>query len=1336
METRYAQLGQAISRARITAGLPNQRDLALRLNVSQQSISRWEAGTHRPRPEQIADLAAALNLNAGNVSRIAGYAPLPTPASVQPFPIEHLDPVTFEYFTADVVQRMCRDAEVRRVGSSGHKQDGLDVIAVLADGRRIGLQCKRVARFGPADVKRAVAAYSSDTDRQILVLSRVASPQAAEELRKAPGWTLWDQDDISRIIRGLSVHDQEQLVDLYFPGQRRALLGRSEPGPWLSPSDFFRPYDGPEKPFSHSWSLWGREAERDRLLEALDASGQVTVLIAAGGMGKSRLLKSIAEDVRIKEPATLLLFLSNTAPLSPQSLHDLGPGPKILIVDDAHDRDGLGALFEFAGNPARQVRLVLATRPYAKDRILSEAAVHGIVSPSQIALDPLSRPQLIELAREVLEQFGAPGEWVEAIAGASGDSPLFVSMVSRVIALEQLPLESARANKEIRQYIQGRFAQVMEGGLAARGEEHIHRAVLEVLAVVQPFNLDDAQVRDLIVTVRGLDEDQVSRTLKVLVDGGVVFRRGPSCRLMPDVLGDFLIERACLDSQDALSPLAKRLLEAMPPSLLKNTLVNLGRLDWRRTDGDTESSRLLDAVWRSFDDIAENWDPRLDAIKAVALYQPRQALDFITRLSQRGRGLAAFDDIARNIAYSGRHFEDVLTLLWDLAHIQGGKGWHDRANPAKVLAELGEINRRNPQWFATAVAEFGLQLSENDDNWATEPTALSVLKPIMSVEGVHTEDCGLNFSMSAYYVNYEFVQPWREKVTARALTLLSHPNPRIAGDAANFFETALRAPFGMMNSAPPDALSAALNAEFAQTLRGLARALKTGIHPVAALGIAKSVHWRAQHSEGQVRAAARAVMKALPSDPRFRTLTALADGWGQIFVPIVDANRWQADLEAWLQSIVEAIETAATQPEKRLAIVESALNDLASAGQATNSAHMLIGTLVRSDLEFARALLADARANPNSPTRHYGSMALNQLLRKAEDEGHQTARQLLASGDEVLIGAVASGIDGLGRPPTREDTDILSEVLASPFPNVVSSAIFALWRWREIDLRAKLDLLLNAKVAGQARLADDLAMALGGGDPDLWNVFGKPDAERVLAALEPIPELDGHWIDELLAGLSYRFPDETADFFVRRVEIAAATDGYRFRPANHGPYSHKRLRFLETSAGAASLGRVWNWLAENRERGSVFDEASGSVFEAMFAFDDQALVDFFGPLLPTATSASLRQIAGLLRRARSEFVFGQTEFVLALLQRCQTVDPEVLEYAVSRLYACATSGMRSGQSGEPMPRDLEDVAQADKVLAKLSRLDPACRLFNAIREFAQRNIDETRRSAEMFEEEE
>ena len=1132
------------------------------------------------------------------------------------------------------------------------------------------------------------------------------------------------------------MHDQEQLVDLYFPGQRRALLARSEPGPWLSASDFFRPYDGREKPFSHSWDLFGRGTECGQLLDALKAAGPMTLLVAPGGMGKSRLLKSLAESLVVSEPTTLLRFLSNTVALSPQSLDDLGPGPKILIVDDAHDRDGLGVLFEFACNPSHQARLLLATRPYAKDRILGEAAVHGIAGPPQIILDRLKRARLIELAQQILEQFGAPAEWAEPIARASGDSPLFVSMVSRVIALERIALESARASDDLRQYIQGKFAQVMEGDLAARGEEHAHRAVLEVLAVIQPFNLDDARVRDLIVAVKGLDEDQVSRTLKVLIDGGVAFRRGPSCRLMPDVLGDFLIERACLDSQGQLSPFANKMLEAMPTSLLKNALVNLGRLDWRRTDGDTANSQLLDAVWRSFDDVNEDWDPRLDAIKAAALYQPRQALDFITRQAQLGRQLTAFDEVARNIAYSGSHFDEVLSLLWDLAHVSGVSTARSRGNPAKVLTELGEINRRNPHWFAEGVAEFGLRLSEDEHNWSADPTPLSILKPIMSVEGVHTEAVGHNFSLSAYYVNYEFVRPWRQKVAARALELLSHPSPRVAADAAGFFDAALRGPFGAMNSGPPDALREALNKEFVQSLRKLTSALKAGVHPVAALGIAKSVSWHAQHGIQSAAAAARAVMRALPTDTRFRALTALADGWGQIFVPMIDATRWQADLNAWLQGIVEDINAAEPDVEQRLAFVGSRLKELSDAGQTTNSGHMLVDALVRSDLGFARALLADARTNPHSSTRDFVSIALNALLRKSQDEGQRLARQFLESGDEAMIGAVASSYGGLGRQPAPEDFDMLGAVLAAPQPNLVSRAITSIWQWQGVDLRAKLDLLLRANVAGHSNVADDLAMALRAGDPDLWNIFGQGDAERVLAALEPISQLRGHWIDELLAELSFRFPDETADFFMRRVEMAAVAQSYEIRAANYGPHSHKRLRFLETDRGVASLDRVWSWLAENRDRGPVFDEAASSVFEAMFAFDDQALVNFFDPLLPAASSASLRQIAGLLRRARSGFVFGQIAFVLAFLRRCQAVDPDVLEHAIFQLYACATGGMRSGPAGKPMPRDLDDVEQADRILSKLSRLDPAHRLFTAIKESAQRSIDETLRASEVLEEDE
>jgi transcriptional regulator with XRE-family HTH domain len=51
----------------------SQAELADRLEISQQTISRWEAGSAAPGPRRIAELAAVLGLNLSALFRSAGY---------------------------------------------------------------------------------------------------------------------------------------------------------------------------------------------------------------------------------------------------------------------------------------------------------------------------------------------------------------------------------------------------------------------------------------------------------------------------------------------------------------------------------------------------------------------------------------------------------------------------------------------------------------------------------------------------------------------------------------------------------------------------------------------------------------------------------------------------------------------------------------------------------------------------------------------------------------------------------------------------------------------------------------------------------------------------------------------------------------------------------------------------------------------------------------------------------------------------------------------------------------------------------------------------------------
>jgi transcriptional regulator with XRE-family HTH domain len=65
-------LGETVKIRREELGL-GQLELAERLGVSQQTVSRWEKGLALPRPGRVQELARELELDARRLQRFAGY---------------------------------------------------------------------------------------------------------------------------------------------------------------------------------------------------------------------------------------------------------------------------------------------------------------------------------------------------------------------------------------------------------------------------------------------------------------------------------------------------------------------------------------------------------------------------------------------------------------------------------------------------------------------------------------------------------------------------------------------------------------------------------------------------------------------------------------------------------------------------------------------------------------------------------------------------------------------------------------------------------------------------------------------------------------------------------------------------------------------------------------------------------------------------------------------------------------------------------------------------------------------------------------------------------------
>ena len=874
----YQALGATIECARRAIGLDRQRDLADKLGASQQAVSRWEAGISRPRQSQLSALARVLKIPISDLMTDGSYGSagetLPETATVsfdQDFPIDALSPESFERLVEEIVRLKNPDArEIRRAGARGHDQGGIDILAVLADGQYLTVQCKRVTRFGPADVEAAVKAHSHNSDIKILALSRVASPQTAAAVRREAGWSLWDKQDLSRLIRELDRTQQIRLVDTYFPGQRLSLLGIHAAGPWQHPEEFFAPFAARLATFRHDWPLVGRHSDVQALLQKVRAGkGRIVFLEGRGGVGKSRLLKEIVAHLAAEDPQLAISFLSPTEQVTAASLEELGRLPKLLIVDDAHDRSDLPILFDYAARTPVDVRILISTRPYATARLQAQAGQFALADAIDLVdVKPLSLAETQTLAEEVLQAHGGALQLAEPIAKATADCPLVTVMAARIAATDKLPPALALDTHSFRVTILGKFQKIVTGEITGAADQKPIGDILQVIALVQPFGIDDQTFRELVIKVTGLEDHVVSRLLRLLADGGIIFHRGTKYRLMPDLLGDYIIEQSCVDaSGNRLNSLADKIFAAAPRQLLGNILVNLGRLDWRKNGGDVTKSQLVDHLWRALRVQAEFGDPALEAAVAAAYYAPRQALEFVERQIELGSKRTELVSILRNIAYHLDFLRPACELLWELGNADMRDQSRLPEQSIRVLTELVAVEPDKPIAYNRLAIDFGLSLLSDPLALERTRTPFDFLKGILSGEGHVDSSDGRTLTMSAFAVNYDAVKDLRGQVIDAALSLLTGRSTRQAVLAAKFLQHALRYPMGLFGQRIEQATLDKYAVEFHDTLEKLHKVVvRSELDQIIVIAIADAVSWHANSADRNTRAAAQEIMAVLPTD--------------------------------------------------------------------------------------------------------------------------------------------------------------------------------------------------------------------------------------------------------------------------------------------------------------------------------------------------------------------------------------------------------------------------------------------------------------------------------------
>lgn len=636
-----ASLGELIRERRVALGW-TQPELAAKLAVTQQTLSRWENDSARPRSSKMPTLAAVLEVNLRDIEAL----PAPTrPELIQELPplrmtlpFAQLDEVQFEQFAAALLEEQNPGSSVYRNGERGHAQQGIDVFVDHPDARpRDGVQCKRVAQFGEANVLRAIAEFDPATgvESPVIYLSRVASSGARRAVRENPPWRMMDSEDLSRAVTRLDPDQQLRLIRRFFPTLREAFLGVRHPSPWLTADEFRAPLDRADSLFSQAWDLVGRDGEITQLEEFIASGRDVFVVEAPAGTGKTRLLLGLAEKHEA-DPELKVRFLAPDAEVETSDFELLPDGALVLLVDDAHRRNDIAAIVRGVLGARPQTHLVLAIRGHSRPDVGEQLRLVGraiTVGENLLLLGGLTFTQ----ARQLAVQVGSPEITnplaLDALAQLGVDSPFFAVVGAQLVKQGRVGTPTLESSPELRNQILDAFRDALVGdGTAA--EVELRNELLAALAAMQPFRSDEPAFQEALQSLLGKSFRLLMPTVRQLEEAGLLLRRGASYRVTPDLLGDIVLARALVFEESGLATsYASELVSALPDKALEHALINVGRVDFQLQMAG-KGVTVLEALWTPFLAEIRSADPhrRIELaglLRDVAYHQPARSLDAV-----------------------------------------------------------------------------------------------------------------------------------------------------------------------------------------------------------------------------------------------------------------------------------------------------------------------------------------------------------------------------------------------------------------------------------------------------------------------------------------------------------------------------------------------------------------------------------------------------------------------------------------------------------------------------------------------------------------------------------
>jgi hypothetical protein len=514
----------------------------------------------------------------------------------------------------------------------------------------------------------------------------------------------------------------------------------------------------------------------------------------------------------------------------------------------------------------------------------------------------------------------------------------------------------------------------------------------------------------------------------------------------------------------------------------------------------------------------------------------------------------------------------------------------------------------------------------------------------------------------------------------------------------------------------------------------LGRLVEGNPPPVVSLAVLREVRYQARHGYSEaVRERAAALVASIDRSFDFRLTRMLLPEMPQWDLFEEDAGpepvaEHEERRRALARSVVAEFWGRFSDPAGAVAEIDRRLREIQPLEPKCEAGH-LAWWLFEARLEGIQPFLRRLLGMPESPAAPCLGVGLAHLQRRDPAAAIDFARQALNTGAGVFRHAVAHHFAwGLRGEPLRvEEPALIRRLLADPEPGVRSTAVRALRRIAASRPRDAIDLARGVEAGASPRIVTELCRLA---DPH-WEGCGEAFTdEDVDAFLERVEKLDdlGHEVTPFLKFACEQVPRAVVEMLLRRVE-RQERDGYR---SDYRPVPFDALH--DTFAGLAGTERNHELLCRVRD----YSLGKGGLALASLAdlYRDVSLqygptgVEVLAEWLLGGDRGQMGTAAALLEEARSRFVFDQLELVGRALDRAEAFGEECLRAVGGVFYKVATSGMRSGTSGQPFPQDLALRDRCQEVLPRLPAGGPAYCLIRDVLRRAERDIQAAVRDEE------